>query len=256
MATETNGRYAHVTTPPFIQGSPREGLFTPTVDQKHRLGTLLYDEFGRRWRYAKNGATQLEVALMAQSEAVNANVLNEVQTAYGLALAAKSGRVLVTTSNGISDGELQDGWLAVQDGTGEGYLYPIQWNEWITGDTVMQVTLYEEIRLAIAATAEITLIKNKWRDVIVMPTTVTGIWAGVPNVVIPVNYYGWLQTKGPCPMVVDAGDTLVVGALAGNPATNGTAGGVGIPAITTQVWGHAITIGAAGETAVIDLNLE
>lgn len=256
MGTETNGRYMRKSTPPFMQGDPSEGLFTPTVDQRYALGSCLYDSFGRRWRYAKNGATQLEVALMAQSEAINANVANEVQTGYGLALGATSGQVLVTTSNGIADGELQDGWLLITDGTGEGYCYPIQWNTWVTGDTVMQLDLFEPIRLAVAATAEITLVKNKWRDVVVMPTTVAGIWTGVPNVVIPANYYGWLQTKGICPMVVDAGDTLVVGALAGNPATNGTAGGVGIPAITTQVWGHTIYIGAAGESALIDLNLE
>lgn len=240
----------------FIQGDPQEGLFVPTADQRHRLGTGLRDARGRVWRYAKNGATQLEVALMAQAQAPKAELGNEVQTGYTTAAGDTTITVLVTTASGILDRELRDGYLVTQDGDGEGYMYPIKDNRWITGDTVMRIDLWEPIRVATAATSEFTLIKNIYRDVIVQPTIVTAIAVGVPNVVIPANYYGWLQTKGVCPMIVDAGDTLVVGAMGGVPGTHGTAGAIGIPAITTDVWGRVIYIGAAGETALVNLNLE
>jgi hypothetical protein len=257
MGTETvNMRYGKLTTPPAIQGDPTEGLFTPTVDQKHLLGTKLYDGHGRVWRYCKNSSTQLEVALMAQSDAVDAQCIDQVQTGYTTSIGQTEITALLTTANAISDGELRDGWLVANKSTGLGYCYPIRWNEWITSDTIMRIYLHEPIRVATAATTEFTIVKNRWADLVVMPTTVAAIAAGVPNVVIPASYYGWVQTKGYCPMTVDAGDTLVVGAAVGNPGTNGTAGGVGIPAITTQIWGHAVTIAVAGETALIDLNLE
>jgi hypothetical protein len=164
--------------------------------------------------------------------------------------------MVVTTSNGIVDGELSDGWMVVNKSTGLGYAYPIKWNQYLTSDTLMEIELYEPLRVATATTTEVTLVKNPWADIVVMPTTAAGIATGVPAVVIPASYYGWVQTKGICAMTVDASDTLVVGAAVGKPGTNGTAGGVGIPAITTQIWGHCIYIAATGETALINLNLE
>lgn len=257
MGTENvNSRYQLLTTPPAIQGDPTEGLFTPTVDQKYRLGTKLFDHRGRVWRYAKNGGVALDPALMAQSEAPKAELLDEVQTAYTTSIGQTSIRVLVTTASGILDGDLADGFLCTRDGTGEGYLYGIRWNQWITGDTVMLLELVEPIRVATAATSEFDIVKNRFSSVVVMPTTVAGVVAGCPNVVIPIGYYGWLQTKGYCPIIVDDGDTLIIGDLVGTPAAHATAGGVGIPAITTDIWGRAVTVAAAGETAIIDLHLE
>ena len=257
MGTElTQSRYSVLSTPPVIVGYPKEGLFTPTAAQNHRLGQRLFDNHDRKFRYCKNGGVELAAGLMGQSEAINDDMISEVQTAYSTAIGDTSITVLTTTTNGISDGELADGCLVTQDGTGEGYMYPIKYNEWISGDTVMRVDLYEAIRVATAATSEFTLIKNTSRDIIVMPTTVTGVAVGVANMVVTLNYYYWAQVKGLCPMIVDAGDTLVVGAIAGVPATHGTAGAVGIPAITTDIWGRAVFVAAAGETALIDLNLE
>ncbi len=257
MGTENvNSRYQLLTTPPAIQGDPTEGLFTPTVDQKYRLGTKLFDHRGRVWRYGKNGSTELAAALMTQSEAPKAELLNEAQTGYTTAIGDTKIRVLVTTASGILNGDLADGFLVTRDGTGEGYAYGIRWNEWLVGDTVMWLELVEPIRVATAVTSEFDIVKNRWSGLIVQPTTVTAVAAGVPNVVIPANYYGWVQTKGYCPMIVDAGDTLVIGAAVGVPGTHGTPGGVGIPAVTTDIWGRAVTVAAAGETALIDLQLE
>lgn len=256
MSTMLAPSRMNINYPYEISGYPNEGLFVPTSDQKYHLGTKYTDKQGRVWRYAKNGGTQLEVALMAQAEAPNANALEIVQTGYTTTIGDTKISALITTSNGIVDHELADGWLVVNKVTGLGYNYPIEDNVYTTGDTVMTLWLGEAIRVATAATSEFSFLKNPFNAVIVQPTTVTAIAVGVPNVVIPANYYGWLQTKGPCPLYVDAGDTLVIGACCGQPATHGTAGAVGIPAITTDVWGRAITIGAAGEIALIELNLE
>lgn len=237
-------------------GSLELGIFKATATQEHALGRRVDLWDGRVFRYAKNGAVQLAAGLMTQSPAVAAELINEVQTNYTTAVGDKIVRVLVTTASGVTNGSLVGGYLVTQDGDGEGYSYAIKNNRWITGDTVLELELVDAIRVATAATSEFTIVPNPYRNVIVQPTTVTAIAVGVPNIVVPANQYFWAQRRGPCPMIVDAGDTLVVGALVGVPAAHGTAGGVGIPAITTDVWGRAITIGAAGETALIDLRLE
>ncbi len=239
-----------------LSGTTEISLFQVSATQQHALGRRLELYDGRCFRYAKNGAVQLSPGLMCQSAAIPAELTNEVQTGYTTAVGDKIIRVLVTTGNGVTNNSLAGATLVTQDGTGEAYAYTIIGNRWITSDTVLELTLADRIRAATAATSEFTIVPNRYSNVIVQPTTVTGVAVGVPNQIVPAGYYCWLQTKGLCPMVVDAGDTLVVGAAAGQPATYGTAGAVGIPAITTDIWGRTVFIGTAGETALIDLNLE
>jgi len=237
-------------------GGPAEGLWTPTVDQKHRLGTKYEDFFGRVWRYCKAGATQLEPALMTCAEAMPAGVFEIVQTGYTSAIGDTQIRVLCTTGSGLVNGDLIDGWLIVNKVTGLGHAYAIANNTWISSDTVMSVELYDPIRIATSATSEITMRKNLYRKVIVNATTPTGLATGVPNIAIPANYYGWLQRKGPCAMTVDTGETLTIGCFCGGAASAAVAGAVGVAHITEPFYGQAITIGAADETALIDLMLE
>jgi hypothetical protein len=163
---------------------------------------------------------------------------------------------LCTTSSSILNGQLADGWLVVNKVTGLGHAYAIANNTWLVGDTVMSVELYEPIRIATDATTEITMRKNLYEGVIVNATTPTGLATGVPNIAIPASYYGWIQRKGPCAMTVDNGDTLTIGCMCGGPATAAAAGMVGVCAVTEPYYGQVITIGAADETALIDLQLE
>lgn len=237
-------------------GVPEHGPNEISATQAYALGTKLEARDGRVWRYAQAGGTQLSPALMTQSEAIAAEAINEVQTGYTTDIGDTTITILLTTSSGITDGDLVDGWLLITDGTGEGHYYRIATNTWTTGDTVMQLTLHEPILVATEATSEVTVIKNLFNDVIVAPTTLTGICVGVPNLTVTANYYFWAQTKGPCAMIVDTGETLVVGEAAGYPAAIAVAGAVGVPAVTDHIWGHVIQIGAAGESAMINLCLE
>lgn len=261
MSLNNTSGYPNMPIPPEGQpmdfsGTTELGVFAVSETQLHALGRLYETWDGKKYRYVKNGAAQLEAALMAQSEALIAELTNEAQTGFTTAVGDTTIDVLVTTASGIVDGDLVDGYLVTQDGTGEGYSYGIQSNTWITGDTVLRLTLDRPIAVATVATSEFTLVKNLHRDVIVGSTTLTGKVVGVPPQVIPANYYGWVQTAGPAAMIVDTGDTLVVGALAGLPGTAAVGGAVGIPAITTDIWGRAISIAAADEVALIDLQLE
>jgi hypothetical protein len=195
---------------------------------------------------------------MTASELIDTDSDAVTQTAYGnVAIGDTRVTVLLATSNALSDGELMDGQLLVTSSTGLGYSYAIANNTWITSDTVMSIELYEPIRVAWAASTVITVVKNSWSDVTVAGTDPAGIATGVPTVVIPASYYGWVQTKGPCAMIVDTGETLVLGALAGCPTSAAVAGAVGPVTVATEgVWGVCVWVAAAAACALIDLKLE
>lgn len=237
-------------------GVPEHGPNAISATAAYALGTKLEARDGRAWRYALAGGVELSPGLMTQSEAIAAEAINEVQTGYTTNIGDTTITILLTTSSGILDGQLANGWLLVTDGTGEGHYYRIANNVWTTGDTVMQLTLHEPILVATEATTEVTVIKNLYSKVVVAPTTLTGICVGVPNLTVTANNYFWAQTKGPCAMVVDTGETLVVGGPVGYPETIAVAGAVGVPTVTDHIWGQAIQIGAAGESAMINLQLE
>lgn len=223
---------------------------------EYDLGTKLEARDGRLWRYAKAGAVQLSPGLMTQAPAIAAELINEVQTGYTTNIGDASITVLVTTSSGLTPADLAGGYLVVRDGAGEAHYYKISTAVWLTSDTVLTITLDEPIIVATAATSEVTLVPNRYNGAIVAPTTLTANCIGVPNLTVTANNYFWAQRRGPCAMVVDTGDTLVVGENAGYPATIAVAGAVGVPAVTDDVWGRVITVGAAGETALVELKME
>ena len=245
-------------TPLVNPAVPVDGLFAASATQQHGLGRECTLTDGRKFRYCKNGAVALTSGLMTQAKPPVAELGNELQgVGRSTAIGDTVITVLVTTSNGVTENSLAGGTLLVQDNLGEKYAYTIKGNKWITSDTLLQLELYDAIRVATDATTEITIIQSIYKDVIVTPAdAITGVTIGVPNCAVAASYYFWAQTSGLCPMVVDAGETLVVGEAAGYPATPGTAGCVGVAAVTDHIWGSVVYIGAQGETALIKLNLE
>ena len=124
----------------------------------------------------------------------------------------------------------------------------------------MDLVLGEPLRNPIAATDKVTLVASRWQATIVTPvTTATAAVAGVPPVDVTAANFYWAQTKGPAAMIVDTGDTLVVGGKGGIPSTDAVAGAVGTSTATGLAfpfYGTVMSIGAAGEAALINLELE
>ena len=239
-----------------------KGLWTPTADQKHMLGMEFTTNDGRTFRYCENGGTALAKSVLIASEAPIAELNNEVQTAYGVDAGEKLFDVLVTTSSGISDGDLVDAIMIVNDsatGSDQGDMYIIKNNKWTTSDTVLQLEIADEggVRNAIIATSEITIIKNQYKDVIVKPTALTSPVVGATMTTVTADYFFWAQTKGPACVLVDAGDTIVIGEPVGHPGTSGTAGSVGVVANdgTDPVYGTAAAVTAGADHAIIKLNI-
>ena len=237
-------------------------LWTPTTTQKHMLGCIFDTNDGRRFRYAKNrSAAILAKALMNQQAAADTDHQNIVQT-LGTASVIGDKSIVISVTTAPAAHDWDNGWLVVQDGTGQNEAYLVK-SHTLTTTPRIQIADTGGIRTATATTSDITMVKNLWRNVVVHPvTTATGLAVGVSQVAVPASSFCWLQTIGPCPMLVDNGDSLVIGEPCGLPGTGNADGEVGVPinSSTTlkdgNVWGKVMDIGAADETALVYLTLE
>lgn len=234
-------------------------IFTPTSDQKHMLGCILDLNDGRRFRYCRAGET-LYKALMTQSEAPQANWTEQAMTGYSASAGDTSVQILLATA--VVAHDLDDGWLLVTDVTTDalGDMYLIKSHT--TGTTpTLQLADQGGIRTALTATSEVSVIMNKYREVIhVVAAAATSVPTGVPLVDVTDTYYFWAQTKGPCPLIVDT-DNVVVGNYIGETATSNVAGGGGIIATdgTLPFWGIVMNDCTASQTdqpVIVDLMLE
>jgi hypothetical protein len=235
-------------------------LWTPTADQKNMLGMIFETDQGEEYRYCKNNTTQLAKALLVAAEALDAQQLAKIQTNAGAIAGSETLTVEVATGSGIADGELIDGYLLVNDGgDAMGDLYTIKDHQWTTTDTFMRVTIADAggLRNAVLVTDDLTIIKNQCNGVIVKPQALTSPVVGVTTTIIPASYYFWAKTKGVTAVLVDNGDTLVVGEPAGQPGTSGVDGAIGIVANdgTDPVYGTTIYISTGDEAALINLNI-
>ena len=192
-----------------ITGYPKEGLFTPTSDQKYPLGTRYQDIEGNVYYYAKAGGTAL----------VAGNILT--QAALGGAATTAQTNLAVATSSAIGDkfgyativttaqvgGLFDDGYYCIEAGTaaqGRGGIYKIK-NDDVVKDLAgaltaasHKFTFYEPCRTAITAgSATVRLMTNPYKALVqaAATTAVGGIVGGAP-VAVTANYYFWCQTWG------------------------------------------------------------
>lgn len=233
---------------------PVASIYEQTATQKFPLGTEFSTQDGRKFRYAKAGAVALVNSYMCQAPV---EIAHHKEVVIGTAAAVGDTTLTLSTtlSTAVTKDQYKDGYVLVNKGTGLGQCYRIKGN---SAGTTCTIELYDAVAVAIAKTAEITLKANPWNGVLVAATTQTGIPVGVPLCPITAAYYGWLQVAGPAPVVVDTGDTVVLGAPVGKPGTNAVAGACGVVANdgTCNVYGNCMTVGAADETALVFLTLE
>ena len=249
--------------PTFDQGTifgpeqePKQDVFTASTKQKHRLGAKFIDG-DRIFRYAKNSsAAILATALMTQTQVVETKTQEIVQTGHAWSVGDISGTVLVTTGGTFALDEFTDGWMLANKVAAVGDIYRLMASQIQSSDTIIDLELETTIRTAISVTTEVSLIRNRWYDTIVFPTAHTGYANGVPLAGIAASSFGWLQTGGPCPVIVDSSESLVIGDPVGNPGTAAVAGACGIIVRLEQAWGNVLLIGAAAEPAIINLTID
>ncbi|MHC4121936.1 MAG: hypothetical protein ACYSSI_00050 [Planctomycetota bacterium] len=242
-------------------------LFHPTATKYFPLGALAESRDGRLFRYVEAAAAECPKAAMTQSSAPVANWLEQVQTNNPDVWAVGDKLATVTLTSTAVAHDFIDGWLMVQDVTTAAIsdMYLIKDNavgtaNLTTGyDIVLEIADTGGIRTAIVAATDVTVIKNKYKDVIVVPAAAaTNAPVGVPLVSITASYYGWVQTRGPCPLLIDT-DTVVVGDQVGEPDDTTVAGGAGIHAVTFPIYGIVLSKPTNTQTdqpAIVDLCIE
>lgn len=224
------------------------------TNQQFPLGTLLID--GQRWyRYSLAGGSSLVAGNMLGAKAVISGHTDEA-----LNSAAKGAGVvkLTPSSTAITANEYRDGYLNINDDTGEAYaLRVLSHLAETTGSTEFDVNVIDPVSVTLGAGATGTLVQSPYGEVIqVAATTRVGMAVGAACAVVTNAQFGWIQTKGPA-SILTAG-TLVIGNDVVVPT--GTAGAVGprttALAVKEQVVGRCMTVNASTEHSMIFLNLE
>jgi len=190
--------------------------------------SLTEDSTGRVWKYARAGGSNIARGVMTVSADQDAQRVN-LSFATAPAVGDKKASVTIGTGAASAD-DYQDGWLVVQDGTGEGRAYPIEGHDAITASTAGTFVLKEAIDTA-GATAEVNvdLVKNRYDDIVIGPGSDNlDVATGVPTVALTTLYYGWVQTWGACSVWQDetsgVGATLVTGDETAGTVDTGAAG--------------------------------
>lgn len=174
-----------------------------TSDKQATLGTRGATKDGRRFVYAKAGATTLAPGKLVVAADADANVVNKAVTADS-SIGSKT--VKITAGGAVAENAYADGILQVNDATGEGTSYRITGNTAGTSGNsyAVVVTLDDAIEVALAKTvSEVSLYKADSDGVVISATDQADLAVGVPLVSIPANNYGWLQTYGPSAVLAD-----------------------------------------------------
>ena len=199
-----------------------QGVFAQSATQKEELGALRILRDGRKFRYAKAGASALAAGKLSCAAALGADVMNEACTAVhaiGDVVFAET-----ITSATYAENYFAGGYLQVNDGTGEGYQYKIVSSSAVAASTSIILTLDEPIRIATLGTSgsEFSIMQSPWQAVV--ETATLAMPVGVATGVVTAAYYCWLQTGGPAIALSGASDavgkplfqsTSVAGALSG-----------------------------------------
>ncbi len=231
-----------------------QGIFKSSAAPTHGLGERMTMN-GRVFRYVQCASgSALVVGNTIQAPA-------EIADHYGMSVAAASaGDEFITVTPGATGGaaNLYSGGLAIVDTAGVsgslGYAYTIDNHLAITASVAFRINLAQPLQTAINTSNKIT-ITQPYKGVIQAPaTTLTGAVIGVCVYPIAASEYGWVQTGGPCAVLV-AG-TPGVGLAVVVPGSSGGAVVVDGGVAATQVIGTMMVTGVSGKVLPVRLTLE
>jgi hypothetical protein len=238
---------------PMKRAGWNQGVFAQSATQKEELGALRILRDGRKFRYAKAGASALAAGKLAVAAAVGATVMNEACVAAHLA-----GEMIftetITAGTAYAENYFAGGYLQINDVTGEGHQYKITSSSAVTAaGTSITLTLDEPIRVALAINSEFTIVHSPWMATVESATL--GLPVGVTPIVVTAAYFYWAQTGGPA--VALSGNADAVGKpLFQSTSTAGALSGADTASYYPQVAIAMGTVGVATEYKPVMLNLD
>lgn len=172
-----------------------------TTTKQTEYGAMGMTSDGRVYRYGKAGASNLAAGKLVVNTDLDSNVTN-VTVAATVAAGAKV--VTIDAGGTIVENAYAEGFLTVNDATGEGITYQVSGNTGRTGAGEITVTLVEPLTVGLTVdVSEVTLKKNPWDSLVISATDQADQAMGVPNVAVTAAYYAWFQTRGECAVLAD-----------------------------------------------------
>lgn len=246
--------------------------FSEYTDQRWPLGQKAALPDGREYRYALIGGVNIATGKLTQAEVPGAN-FDELAVPAAEAL----GQTVLTITNGATTAVkdlFAEGYVNVEDDTGEGYLYKIKSSAAeLAGSAPIDITIENSRRNVVTGAAEGTkglmlawttlttvgLTKSPFRDVIIHPSPNTAVLTGVTPRPLTAARYGWLQVRGPASVLVQG--THVIG-LSVQPSSS--ADGAVTPFTLTEgtpnteitpVCGDCMEVAATTEHGLVNLKV-
>lgn len=184
-----------------------------TSGKKHPLGTKMVIR-DRTFRYVEAAGTEIGEGLLVSQQTAVTTQDDDLAVATTSA-GALSVDVTIGGTNALEKNEYQDGYLFNNTAAGTAALmYRIKSHLSALASGTVTINLDEPDGLVNAftnGTDVVGLIGSPWKDVVVAPTTVTGMTVGLTCNTIAASYYGWVQTAGPALAKIDAASTTAVG---------------------------------------------
>lgn len=206
------------------------------------LGTRMELPDGRIFRLAQAQTAGLAVGQMTQMPAgIEAALLTDVAVASAAAIDDATVTITAVTV-AITEDLFADGYLHVNDVTGQGYVYKVKANASAAQSASCVITLEQTdpIKVAlVAGSSQVGLSQHEFKllEVTEADTTRNGPPAGIPPADVTGSYYFWVQRRG------------AVSALAG-----GTTMTVGLPCVRGAATAGEVSQAAPSGSATLEEN--
>lgn len=208
--------------PQDIKQTAPPNPYVSTSAQLFPLGTKLI-QGERVWRYCKNAAVELAIAVPVQG-AARADPAQDDDIACGAGSSIGDYTVSLTGTGSLDaspndeDDNFAEGYWYANDLAGEGQCRKIKSNEKFAASGESIFTLYDPLTIATTTATQSGLIQNPYRNVVALKQLTTGTFVGVPNIVVATSDYFWCQTGGPTAVIQNAtialGTEVIVGTTA------------------------------------------
>jgi len=240
---------------PFKKSGFAQGCFTQSATKKDDLGTLRILRDGRRFRYAKAGASALAPGKLSVAAAVGATVMDEACVSDH-AIGDLTFTETVTAGTAYIENYFAGGYLQLNVGTGLGQQYKITSSTALTAaGTSITLTLDEPIRVAlVTTTTHFTLVQSPWMATIESATLACPV--GITPIVVTAAYYYWAQTGGPAIALVGANTDAVGKPLFQSTSVAGAIDGADVASYYPKIATALGTVGVSTEYKPVMLQLD
>ena len=213
-------------------------LYDSNTVKDHALGQQVQTVDGRKFRYAKCGATATVTGDCYSSAAQDAQFQSMV-----VPTLSAIGDTLIYTTNGtttVAANDFDEGYLMVSSSTGIGQSSPIVSHTTGASGAAVNYTITDPLKVATSTSSTVTVIKNPFDDIVIQAATPVASTAGIAQFAIVAAEFGWIQTGGPAACLWDA-TVAAVDNLGVAPSTT-TAGCVTVAYAASEVIGMSMQV--------------